>query len=198
MLSPMGDPPIPPWDVLEEADQLRCRVFDVTRRRMREHPVANEPSKEGDFFVIRAPDWVNVVALTADDQILLIEQWRHGVQHATLEIPGGMVDPGESPLDAARRELKEETGYEAEGWTELGAVEPNPAIQSNRCHTFLARGCRRVEVPTFDSNERIHTRTAPFSETDRLVAEGRITHALVVAALSFETLRRRRSTPPGR
>lgn len=169
---------------------MTSRVFEVERRRNREAPVPGEPRKEGDFFVIRAPDWVNVVALTPDDQLLVIEQWRHGVERSTLEIPGGMVDPGETPAEAAARELREETGYAAESILPIGFVEPNPAIQDNRCHTFVALGCTKVGPARFDGNERIVASTVPFSSAPNLIRSGRITHALVVTGITFETLRR--------
>lgn len=184
-------PAVPAWRLVEQSTVMTCRVFEVRQRRLREDPVPGEGTqKEGDFFVIDAPDWVNVVALTPADEILLIRQWRMGVDHPTLEIPGGMVDPGESPAAAAARELEEETGYAADAWAALGVVEPNPAIQSNRCHTFLALDCRRVSTPRFDGNERIHLERVPYVEAAKKVAAGEIEHALVVAALAYEALRR--------
>jgi 8-oxo-dGTP pyrophosphatase MutT (NUDIX family) len=101
-----------------------------------------------------------------------------------------MVDEGETPEEAARRELREETGYEAERWTELGHVLPNPAIQMNRTYTYLARGARRVGDPEFDGTEDCRLVLRPWSDAHRLVREGRIRHSLVVAALHWETLRR--------
>lgn len=170
---------------------MRCRVFSVRQRRLREAlvPPATE-AREGDFFVIDAPDWVNVVALTPQDALVLIHQWRHGVDHATLEIPGGMVDPGETPAQAAVRELREETGARATRWLKLGAVEPNPAIQSNRCHTYLALHCTLDQPLEPDGNERIHVELLPYAEVPKLLAGGQISHALVIAALAFEGLRR--------
>jgi ADP-ribose pyrophosphatase len=182
--------PVPAWRPLDTRALMRSRVFSVRATTQREDPVPGEPQKEGEFYVIDAPDWVNVVALTEDDQLLLIEQWRHGIDAVTLEIPGGMVDPGETPAAAARRELLEETGFAAARWAPLGTVTPNPAIQSNRCHTFVALGCARVATPRFDGNERIHLRPVPYAEVPGLVAEGAIHHALVVAALGYEALRR--------
>ncbi len=170
---------------------MQCPVFSVRRRRMREDLVPGEPrQKEGDFYVIEAPDWVNVVALTAQDELILIEQWRHGVAHTTMEIPGGMIDAGETPEAAARRELAEETGYQAESWQRLGVVEPNPALQANRCHTYLALDCELNGAPNWDPHERIEVLRIPFAEMPGRVAAGEVSHALVVAALSFETLRR--------
>ena len=83
------------------------------------------------FSLIEAVDWVNVIALTPDQQVVLIRQFRVGANEVCLEIPGGMVDPGETPAEAAARELAEETGYTAPRWHQLGRVSPNPAIMTN-------------------------------------------------------------------
>ena len=167
---------------------MRCPVFAVERR----HMVEDDPdsSKEGDFFVLEAPDWVNVIALTEADELIVIEQWRQGVLQNTWEIPGGMVDPGEDAGQAGRRELREETGFASDSWFRLGEVLPNPAIQSNRCSTYLALNCRRVGDPQFDGNERIRVTTVPFANYPDWLRDGRIQHALVIAALHWESLRR--------
>ncbi|MGH9901890.1 MAG: NUDIX hydrolase, partial [Pyrinomonadaceae bacterium] len=108
----------------QRSDQVAdCRVFQVRRDRS-----ANpRDGREHDFYVIEAPDWINVIPLTADDEVVMIEQYRHGTEEITLEIPGGMVDAGESPREAAARELIEETGYAAREVVELGRTRPNPA-----------------------------------------------------------------------
>ena len=134
-------------------------------------------------MVLDAPAWVNIVALDAGRRVLLVRQWRFGIAAPTVEIPGGMVDPGESAREAAERELLEETGYRARRWSELGAVEPNPAFLTNRCTTFLAEELERMGEPTGDGEEEIEVVTVPSREIPRLVASGRITHALVIAAL---------------
>ena len=134
------------------------------------------------FYVLESPDWVNVVALTPAGQVVLIRQYRHGTEEVTLEIPGGMVDAGESPATAAARELLEETGYEAEEIIPIGLVAPNPAILNNRCHTFLARNARPVRPPQFDGSEDIALELAPLETVPELVRSGRISHALVIAA----------------
>ena len=137
----------------------------------------------GTFVVARVPDWINVVARTDDDRLVLVRQYRFGVERATLELPGGMCDPGESPLDAACRELREETGYVGERWHDLGSVEPNPALQDNRCHTFLAESVQRAHEPRPDPHESIEVVLSPFDAIAGAVRRGEITHALVVAAL---------------
>jgi 8-oxo-dGTP pyrophosphatase MutT (NUDIX family) len=150
--------------------------------------VSVSPAKgtEHAFYVLEGADWVNVVALTGTGDMLFVRQWRHGTGDETLEIPGGCVDPGDaSPLEAARRELREETGFVSDDWTELGWVSPNPAIQANRCFTFLARACRKVGEPSPDGNEDLRVETIPEAEVPGLVRAGRIRHALVLAAFHW-------------
>lgn len=167
-----------PWRRVAAERVARCRVFDVDRVRYE----APGGKREQDFFVVEAPDWINVVPLTVAGEVVMVRQFRFGVAAPTLEIPGGMCDPGETPAEAARRELLEETGYAAPELVDLGWVHPNPAIQDNRCHTFLARDAARAAQPAPDPNEALEVVTVPLSEVPRLVAGGAITHALVVAA----------------
>jgi 8-oxo-dGTP pyrophosphatase MutT (NUDIX family) len=150
-----------------------------TRKDTSVSPITGE---EHEFFVIEAPDWVNIVAVTDTGEVLLIRQYRHGIDSETIEIPGGCVDPGETPLEAAKRELLEETGYVSDVWSCIGEVIPNPAIQNNTCYTFLARGLRKERDPDFDTTEYIVTFTAPVADIPKLVREKRITHSLVVSA----------------
>jgi 8-oxo-dGTP pyrophosphatase MutT (NUDIX family) len=166
------------WNVVS-SEQLESNKIFSTRKDTSISPITGN---EHDFFVVEAPDWINVVAITEDDEVILIEQYRHGVQSVTVEIPGGMVDPGEEPLQTAKRELLEETGYAGNNWVSIGEVFPNPAMQNNKCYTFLATNCKKVGEPNFDTTEDILTYTKPSSEIPKLVAEGKITHSLVVAA----------------
>ena len=169
------------WQVVRTELLADCRVFKVRR------DVSHDPrdSREHDFFVIEAPDWINVVPLTTEGQVVLIEQYRHGSKKVTLEIPGGMVDEHESPEETAARELLEETGYRAGAIELLGRVRPNPAIQNNWLHSFVARDCVLAQAPQLDSAEQIEVRLALLEDVPRLIATGAIDHALVIAAFYY-------------
>ena len=146
--------------------------------------------------MIEAPDWINVVPLTANDEVVMIEQYRHGTGEVTLEIPGGMVVDGEDARRAAARELLEETGYAARAeLLLLGSTRPNPAIQNNWIHTFLARDVQFRESPVFDGTEHTAVRLVPLDQIPALIADGTITHALVVVGFHWLMLHRNKLAP---
>jgi ADP-ribose diphosphatase len=145
-----------------------------------------------DFFVLEAGPWVNVVPITPDGEIVLIEQYRHGIEAVTLEIPGGMVDPDESPMEAAGRELLEETGYQAAMLVSLGKSHPNPAILNNVLYSYLAAGVKKIAEPTLEAGEDISVVTYRVDELSKLVRDGKITHSLVLAAFHFLSLQESR------
>ena len=144
--------------------------------------------RTAELDVVRHPGASAVVPFESESDVLLIRQYRHGTGEIHVEIPGGMVDPGEEPLRAAQRELREETGYAAPRWRCLGAVAPNPAILDNRLHIFLAEDAEPVGSPELDSGEVVATFTAPLTETYAMVKRGAIDHALVVAAFAHLAL----------
>ena len=169
------------WTLLESRHVSDHRIFSIRHDRYRFEPTG----AEDDFVVLDSPDWVNVVPLTADGQVILIRQYRHGIRRVTLEIPGGIVDPNESPQDAAARELLEETGFAPERVRLLGRVSPNPAFLNNTCYMFLAEGCRRVAEPQLDVFEQIELLLRPVDEISELIRRGELCHALVINACAF-------------
>ena len=174
-----------PWQRLDSETVYSCRIFSLQRNRSR----SPRTNKEHDFFVLDSSDWVNIIPVTADDQVVLIRQYRHGTEDFTLEIPGGMADQDDaSPLWAARREMQEETGYDSEDIIPLGTIHPNPAIQANRCHSFLARNVEKRFETNFDTTEETEVTLAPLVDIPDLIRQGHITHALVVVAFHWYDL----------
>lgn len=161
----------------------------------RRHPRTGEVMER---IVLESVDWVNCLALTEDGRCVMIRQFRFGAGYTTLEVPGGMVDPGEEPLTAARRELAEETGYTGGEWQYLGSVEPNPAIHDHLCHHYLATGVRPTHDQALSQGEAI---AVTLMEPDEVVAaarSGEIRHVLVLSALErvYELWPRPFTPPP--
>ncbi|HQI81477.1 MAG TPA: NUDIX hydrolase [Deltaproteobacteria bacterium] len=181
------------WNHLSSRSVYRNRIVNV--RLDKYHFLPNDIVK--DFTVFEFEDWVNIIPLTEDGRIVTIRQYRHGVRRDTLEIPGGLISPDDSsPMEAALREMTEETGYVSTDVVHIGTVEPNPAIQTNRCYTFLALNCTPASSQNLDPTESIRVELVPKEEVYRLIREQEITHGLVVAAfahlLLFETRRKDR------
>ncbi len=179
MKSPKINFTIEPWVTTKESVEYTTNIFKVLRRQMR---IVSE-NHEATFSILEAPDWINVIALTPDNDIVLVEQYRYGTEAPTLELPGGVCDPGETPLITSKRELLEETGYSSDEWISLGFVSSNPAMMTNRTHTYLATGCVKTGEQKLDGNERINVHVIPVSEFLELVSSGDIDHSLVVAAV---------------
>ena len=139
--------------------------------------------KVAPYYVLDYEDWANVVALTKDRQIVMTRQYRHGLGVSCYELPGGGVNKGESPEDAIVRELLEETGYQAESWTKLLEIAPNPANQSNLNHCFLAMGAQRVADQVLDDTEEIEVELVPVDSLFKLVEKGEILQSLHVSSV---------------
>lgn len=167
------------WIELRSEPVVDCRVFSVERSWSR----SPADDSEHDFYRIVSVDWAQVVPVTAAGEIVMIRQYRHGSGKVTLEVPGGLVDPGESPVDAAARECLEETGFRASSLRSLGVLEPNPALFSNRLHTFVAEGVERVAEIQNTGTELTDVELIPAAELPRLLVAGDIDHALIVATL---------------
>jgi 8-oxo-dGTP pyrophosphatase MutT (NUDIX family) len=135
-------------------------------------------------LVLESVDWVNMVAIDKAGRSVMVRQYRFGSGYATLETPGGMVDPGEDSLTAAQRELLEETGYSGGRWRYLGAVEPNPAIHNHLCHHWLAEGVESTQPPEMGTGEVIEVECMTESQVGHAVRSGEIKHALALSALA--------------
>ncbi|MEO6036522.1 MAG: NUDIX hydrolase [Verrucomicrobiota bacterium] len=180
---------IRPWEKISSKKLGDFRVFSL-RSDLKKSP---RTGKEHDFFIIDSVNWVNIIAVTPNRELVMIEQFRQGSNTVELEVPGGMMDTGDaSPVETGGRELREETGYSGDGARVIGKIFPNPAIMSNTCFTVLIENCHRSHETQFDCGEDIVTRLVPISELPALVSQGKISHALVVVALyHFELWRKR-------
>jgi ADP-ribose pyrophosphatase len=176
---------IKPWKHIGSRSAQSFRVFSIRT----DTAVSPRTGAEHDFYIIESMDWINIIPLTDDHQVVMVRQYRHGSKEVTLEIPGGLVDPGDTPEEAAARELLEETGYEAEEFVKIGVVTPNPAIFNNHCYTFMARNLRGVSHPMPDQTEDIEVVPIPLSEIPELIRRGKIDHAIVISAFYLYFLR---------
>jgi len=159
-------------------------IFRVRKDRYLHHGRPTHP-----YHVIEAAPWVNVVATTRSGEIVLVRQFRHGIQAESLELPGGIVDPDDKdPTAGASRELLEETGYRAERWVRLGAVTSNPAILENRTFCYRASQAERVAAPAPGRDEELVVELHPPARVRELLRAGRIHHSLCVAALGLHFL----------
>ena len=167
------------WRKLGSEEVFWHPIFGLERQML------GSGDRRQEVIVVKAPEWVNVIPVLGDGRVVLIRQWRYGIAAPCLEIPGGMVDPEENADEAAARELLEETGYHARKLKRLGVTHPNPAFLSNQLTTYLATDLDLVEPEREEfgvGEERITVEPTPMDEIPKLIREGAITHALVIAA----------------
>lgn len=169
------------WKPVRETVSLETPVFRVITRRMQ----SPDDAIVDDFYILDAPDWVNVVALTDQGEFILVNQYRFGTGALSLEVPGGVVDKGETHREAAMRELLEETGFVATDWRQLGILAPNPALNTNLCGIWLATGCIYHGDGGHDHSEFIRVEKLSKQQTVEAISNGNIHHALAVAALGM-------------
>ncbi len=170
-----------PWKVIEDYYYERFKIFQIKRSR-RINPRTGLPF---DFFLMEGLDWVNVVAITRNNELVLVRQFRHGINDTTLELPGGCVEPGENPAHSAGRELLEETGYRADRLVPLGVFHPNPAMQSMRTYCFVARQAEQVGSQRLDAGEDIQVVLRPLDQLRTMISSQEITHGVVLASLAL-------------
>jgi len=167
-----------PWTLMSSRRDKSYRIFDLRTDRA----CSPRTGEAHDFYVIESSTWVNILPLTPDNNVVMVRQYRHGTREVTLELPGGIVEDADSPESAALRELQEETGYSAAAVIPLGVVHPNPAIQNNRCYSFLAENVYSMGVQQQDDKEDITVALVPLADIPRLIKDGVITHALMIVA----------------
>jgi ADP-ribose pyrophosphatase len=183
---------IRPWKKTGSKPAGDFRIFSIRADRK----VSPRTGQEHEFYVLESVNWVNVIATTPNQELVMVEQYRHGSDTVELEIPGGMLDAHDaSPAAGGIRELREETGYEGEQPQIIGEIFPNPAIMSNICHTLWVQNCRPKHSLQWDHGEDLITRLVPWAEVPGLVAAGKIRHALVVVAIYHYDLRQRGVSP---
>ena len=175
------------WTLEGSDDVAHARIFTLRTEQW----LSPKDGMSYPFSIVASHDWANVIAVTDDGLVVMVRQFRVGTRRTTLEIPGGGLEPGEDPLEGGRRELAEETGYAARRWTSLGWIEPNPAMQNNRCHTFLAEGAYRVGEPMPDEREDLEVELVALADIPGLIVRGEITHVLVAHAFHRLDLLRR-------
>ncbi len=182
---------IKPWPLIGSQPGQSYRVFSVRTDRT----ISPRTGKGHDFYIIETKDWVNVIPITEDHQVVMVRQYRHGSRGVTLEIPGGLFDDDDTPEKAAARELLEETGYLAEEMIQIGNLNPNPAIFGNHVYTYVARNLRKVSDPSPDQTEDIEVVLVPLREIKELIQNGEIGHAIVIAAFFLFFLQQGHNVP---
>lgn len=167
------------WEILSSDYLLKSKWLTVRKDYVR-MPSGIEMD---DYYVLEYPDWINVIAITEDGKFLIERQYRHGTQSVDYELCAGTIEEGETPIDAAKRELFEETGYKGGEWTLYCESCPNPAAMTNRNYTFLAKGVRYSGERHLEKTEDIEIHLMTYAEVKELVMNGEIKQGQMLAPL---------------
>lgn len=182
----MANSIIKKWDTISLSKPENLKIFELVKVKRR-HP---DIKKESEFIVLDSPKWVNIIPITANNEVIFVEQYRHGIDEITLEIPGGLVEQNEDPRYAAERECAEETGYSGKSQAELlGENFPNPAFLNNVCYSYVWRDCSLTSAQKLDGNEDINVRLIPLAEIKNNILDGSIRHSLVLTAFFYYDLK---------
>lgn len=172
------------WKTKSYINILNTFVFNYFKAER-----SNESGElSGQFDILECRNWVNIFAFDESENLILVKQYRHGIDDITIEAVAGVVETGEDPLIAAKRELMEETGHASKEWTHLGRVSANPAFMNNYCDYYLAKGCQKVADQNLDALEEIDILTISLDEVYRKVRSGDIHHSLFLAGLGLLSL----------
>ena len=179
------EPSVQKWE-----NRGRQLISDHRIFKIREDKTVNpRTGTEHKMVVLECPDWVNIIAITSEGDMVLVEQYRQGSETVELEIPGGMMDPGETdPVATAVRELAEETGYTGQHARKIGECFANPAIMNNRVHTILVEECRLTDEVQFDAGEDLVTVLVKADDLPQMIKEGKIRHSIILAAIQYFAL----------
>jgi ADP-ribose pyrophosphatase len=177
---------LPRWQIERSEDVADCRIFTVRRDWSR----IPGTDRSGSFYVLNSPHWVNILPVTPDCAVLFVSQFRHGTQEITLETPGGLIEPGETPEQAAERELREETGYSARSFRLLGQTDANPAFMTNSFTAVLAEDAVQTDPTAWDEHEELAPRLVPIDELPQLISSGAIRNTYSMLPLCWFLLDR--------
>ncbi len=177
------------WNEISEKPAGDFRIFNI-REVVAESP---RTGKQHSFVLLDGSDWINIIAITTEQKLVMVRQYRFGTSRFELEIPGGIIEDGEDPIEAGIRELQEETGYVGKNPKYLGYVDPNPAFQTNKCHTILVEDCLKIKEQNLDPGEDIEVEIISNSDIQHYIDEGTIRHSLVLSAFRLYDIENRSS-----